>query len=106
MRKINVSMDMFGNTKEKRRKKKRKKNRKRNRICYYEDLTPSWQGSINVLPTFVHSFFCVGEGISFLAQWLDNPIYIYSRSYKGFSYELSLKKFDTKNNLEAFQVVF
>ena len=106
MRKINVSMDMFG--KQKKRGGKKKKKRKWNRICYYEDLTPSWQGSINVLPTFVHSFFCVGEGISFLAQWLDNPIYIYiyCRSYKGFSYELSLKKFDTKNNLEAFQVVF
>ena len=48
-------MDMFGNTKE----KEKKKNRKRNRKCYYEDLTPSWQGSINaLLASFVPSFFC------------------------------------------------
>ena len=37
MRTINVSMDMIGNTKEKREKKRRKINWK----CYYEDLTPS-----------------------------------------------------------------
>ena len=39
MRKLNVSMDMFGNTKgkEKQKKKnKKKKRKKRNRKCYYE----------------------------------------------------------------------
>ena len=82
-------------TQKKRGKKKKKKKRKRNRICYYEDLTPSWQGCINVLPTFVHSFFCVGEIFSFVLEkvyllWHNGLIilyiyiYIYSRSYKGF----------------------
>ena len=59
-----ASMDMIGNTKEKEKKKKR---RKRNWKCYYEDLTPSWQRSINaLLASFV--FFCVGENISFVLE--------------------------------------
>ena len=46
---------MIGNTKEKEKKKRRKRNWK----CYYEDLTLSWQGSINaLLASFGHSFFC------------------------------------------------
>ena len=116
-------MDMFGNTKEKERERERekKKMRKRNRKCYYVDLTPSWQGSIMpcLLLLFLLSFvlekvfliwhndmiiYWVGQGISSLVQWLDNPIY--SRSYKGFTYELCLKKFNTENNLEASQGVF
>ena len=54
-------------------KKKWEKKRKKKRKCYYEDLTPSWQGSINaLLASFVPSFFCVGESISYLTQWHDN----------------------------------
>ena len=107
MRKINVSMDMFG--KQKKRGGKKKKKRKWNRICYYEDLTPSWQGSINVLPTFVHSFFCVGEGISFLAQWLDNPIYIYIyivEVIKGFHMNLALKNLIQKITWKLSKLCF
>ena len=38
MRKLNVSMDMFGNAKEKQKQKQKKKRKKekRNRKCYYE----------------------------------------------------------------------
>ena len=114
MRKINVSMDTFGNTKEKEKNKIKEKEKKQE--CYYEDLTPSWQGSISaLLLLFLLSlvFFCVGENISFVLEkvyllWHKGLIilYIYSRSYNGFLYELSLKKLDTKNNLEAFQGVF
>ena len=36
MRKLNVSVDMFGNTKGKEKQKKKRKKEKRNRKCYYE----------------------------------------------------------------------
>ena len=108
MRKFNVSMDMFGNTKERERKEE-----KGSRKCYYEDLSLSWQGSINaLLACFFCSFFLwfsfrlekvfvlwhndmiiywVGQGISSLTQWHDNPINIVE-VIKGFHMNLALRK--------------
>ena len=88
----------------------------------------SWQASIclaHLLPLFFLSFFLlfslfwrkylfldngmkifwVGQGISSLAQWHDNPIY--SRCYRGVWYEVSLsKQIEIKHNLEASLSVF
>ena len=104
MRKLNVSMDMFGNTKGKEIE---------NVTMKY--LSLSWQASICLayLPTcFLYSFFLsfvffvleqvfihwhngmkilwVEQGISSLTHWHDDPIY--SRCYIGISYEVGLKK--------------
>ena len=103
MRKLNVSMDMFGNTKGK---------EKGNVTMKY--LSLSWQASICLayLPTcFLYSFFLsfvffVLEQVFFsLTQGHENPIY--SRCYIGISYEVSLKKkIEIEDNLEASLSVF
>ena len=107
-------MYMFGNTKEKVRKKKKKKEmllwRFNSKLAWKHKCLAWFFCSFFLLFSFVlekvfllwHNeliIYWVGQGISSLAQWLDNPIY--SRSYKGFTYELCLKKFNTENNLEA-----
>ena len=63
MRKLNGSMDMFGNTKEKQKEKKKKKRKKKKEIgnVTMKYLSLSWQASIGLayLPTssFILSFF-------------------------------------------------
>ena len=129
MRKLNVSMDMFGNTKGKEKHKKKEK-KKRSRKCYYEvfkSKLASKHMPCLLAYFFLYSFFLsfvffvleqvfilryngmkilkVGQSISSLAQWHNNPIY--SGWYMGISYEVRLeKKIETEDNLEASLSVF